>query len=131
MDDTKKGKLLIVDDDKFLVDMYARKFSLSGYAVETAASGPEALEKLAHGDQPDVFLVDLIMPQMDGFQLVCEIKKQEALKDKVVIILSNLGQQNDIEKGLKCGADGYIVKASATPSEVVTKVEDIIKVKRK
>ena len=131
MEDIKKLKMLIVDDDKFLVDMYARKFSLSGYDVDTARSGSEALEKIGHEPIPEIFLVDLIMPQMDGFQLVCEIRKKDTAKNQIIIILSNLGQQDDIEKGLKCGADGYIIKASATPAEVVAKVEDIIKTKQK
>ena len=131
MEDAKKLKMLIVDDDKFLVDMYARKFSLSGYDVDTARSGSEALEKIGHEPIPEIFLVDLIMPQMDGFQLVCEIRKKDTAKNQIIIILSNLGQQDDIEKGLKCGADGYIIKASATPAEVVAKVEDIIKTKQK
>lgn len=118
-------KILIVDDDKFLLDMYALKFTERGFTVDTALSADEALAKFEAGFQPAIFLVDLIMPGMDGFALIEKLKEKGADKEAAIVILSNLGQKEDIEKGLGLGVDGYIIKASATPAEVVTKVGDI------
>ena len=118
-------KILIIDDDKFLLDMYSIKFSEHGFELQSAGSGAEALEKLAQGWRPDVYLVDIIMPTMDGFQLIEELKTRGYREGTALIVLSNLGQKEDIEKALALGVDGYIVKASATPSEVVAKVTDI------
>ncbi len=122
----KKYSILIVDDDKFLSDMYSIKFNERGFAVETASNGPMALERLDAGLTPDICLVDIVMPEMDGFELVQQITKRPSSNKRHIIILSNLGQKEDVEKGLSLGADGYIVKASATPTEVVSKVLEII-----
>lgn len=126
-----KTKILIVDDDKFLIDMYSIKFNESGYEVGNAQSGPDALNKLDGGYRPDIFLVDVVMPMMDGFELVQNIVQKLGTERGTIIILSNLGQKEDVEKGLALGADGYIVKASATPSEVVEKVKEITANKKK
>lgn len=128
--ETAKTKILIVDDDKFLVDMYSLKFGESGYQVETAQSGDEAVKKLEGGLVPDVYLVDVVMPVMDGFELVGKIKEKFDGHRGTIVILSNLGQKEDVEKGLSLGADGYIVKASATPTEVVNKVKEILSNRR-
>jgi two-component system, OmpR family, alkaline phosphatase synthesis response regulator PhoP len=127
MPPTSKSKILIVDDDKFLLDMYSLKFTQEGFDPEIAFSGPEAIQKIEAGSKPDICLVDIIMPQMNGFELIGELRKRNVCN--TLIILSNLGQKEDIEKGLQAGADGYIIKASATPSEVVTRVKDIVKSK--
>lgn len=126
MDTDKKYSILIVDDDKFLVDMYTTKFMEKGFQVEAAANGPEALQKIDNNLKPDIFLVDIVMPTMDGFELIQHIIQRQKEKRSSIIILSNLGQREDIEKGLTLGADGYIVKASATPTEVVDKVIEIV-----
>ena len=126
-----KKKILIVDDDKFLIDMYSIKFTEHDYEVEAVFNAKEALEKIDQGFKPDICLIDIIMPAMDGFQLVEELKKRADFDKVTVIFLTNLGQQDDIDKGMKLGADGYIVKASATPTEVVNKVADIVNSKNK
>lgn len=118
-------KILIVDDDKFLLDMYSIKFSEQGFDLQSAGSAQEALDKINSDWRPDVYLVDIIMPTMDGFQLIEELKRRNLRAGSALIVLSNLGQKEDIEKALALGVDGYIVKASATPSEVVTKVTEI------
>ncbi len=114
--------IFIVDDDKFLLDMYTFKFKERGFEVIQAISGADALEKLKSGIIPDVMLLDVVMPTMDGFELLGIIKKKDLAPKAKVIILSNLGQPADIEKGRSLGASGYVIKASATPSEVVEKV---------
>jgi DNA-binding response OmpR family regulator len=129
-EDTKR-KIIIIDDDKFLLDMYAMKFSEQNFEVSQCSSAEEALEKVNSGVTPDIFLVDVIMQKMDGFTFVQTINEKGLKGEAVVIILSNLGQKEDVERGLKLGADGYIVKASATPSEVVNKVLDIMNNKKK
>lgn len=123
--ETRK-KVLIVDDDKFLLDMYTIKFNENNFDVIAALGSVEALSKIKEGIDPDVALLDVVMPAMDGFELLETIKRDKLAPRAKVIILSNLGQQSDIDKGNALGADGYIVKANATPSEVVEKVKGII-----
>lgn len=122
----KKYKILIIDDDAFLLDMYALKFSQKGFDVSSASGAIEALEKLRGGYTPDVIAVDLVMPAMDGFEFLEQLKKDGLAKDARIIILSNLGQDEDINRGFTLGASGYIIKASATPTEVVEKVLETI-----
>ncbi len=121
----KNYAVFIVDDDKFLLDMYSMKFTEKGFAVEVAFGSSEALEKLKGALKPDIILLDIVMPTMDGFELLSEIKKSNLAEGAVIVILSNLGQQEDVEKGTQLGADGYIIKASSTPTEVVNKVLEI------
>lgn len=122
---THQYQILIVDDDKFLLDMYSLKFSQLGFTVVTATDGEEAFTKVKDGLKPDIFLVDVLMPRLDGFQLIGKLKELGVARETVLIILSNMGQQTDIDQGLALGIDGYIVKATATPSEVVAKTIDI------
>ncbi|MEK7650647.1 MAG: response regulator [Patescibacteria group bacterium] len=123
-------QILITDDDKFLLDMYSLKFTELGFNVVTATDGEEALEQVINGLKPEVFLIDILMPKLDGFQLIGKLKEKNLAPETVLIILSNMGQQADIDQGLALGVDGYIVKATATPSEVVAKTLDIANSKR-
>lgn len=115
-------KILIVDDDKFLLDMYTFKFKEKGFDVVQAFGSIDALNKLKGGIIPDIMLLDVVMPAMDGFELLALIKSEKLAPNAKIIVLSNLGQPTDIEKGRTLGANGYVIKASATPSEVVEKV---------
>ncbi len=124
-------KILIIDDDSFLLDMYALKFTQKKFEVTGAPGTIEALDKLRNGYVPDVLVVDLVLPTMDGFEFLETIAKEGLATHATKVILSNLGQEEDIARGMTLGADGYIVKASATPSEVVAKVEEILKNKKK
>ena len=126
MTNETKKKVLIVDDDKFLLDMYTIKFNENNFEVVAALGSVEALSKIKEGINPDVALLDVVMPAMDGFELLETIKRDKLAPHAKIIILSNLGQQSDIDKGKALGADGYIVKANSTPSEVVEKVKAII-----
>ncbi len=125
-DGDKKYKILIVDDDSFLLDMYALKFSQSGYEVHTALGPEPALEEFKKGYNPDVMLLDVVMPVTNGFEFLEKINNEGIGKDTLKIMLSNRGQQSDIDQGDKLGAAGYIVKANTTPSEVITKVKEYI-----
>src|SRR3989344_292551 len=122
-----KPKILITDDDQFLLDMYAMKFTERGYEVVRAASGEEALAALqAGGSTYAALLLDLVMPGMDGFGLLARLREEKIAPSCRVIVLSNLGEPSDVEKARQYGRDGDIIKASATPSEAVEKVEAIL-----
>jgi DNA-binding response OmpR family regulator len=123
--DTKK-KIFIVDDDTFLLDMYALKFNQSGFSVDTATGPLKALEKLHNGYTPDIMILDIVMPDMDGFELLEKMKEESLIPNTIKVVLSNRGQQSDIIRGQSLGASGYIVKANSTPAEVVLKVTEII-----
>ena len=118
-------KILIVDDDSFLLDMYALKFSQSGAEVMTGLGALPALEKLHSGYTPDIILLDIVMPGMDGFEFLEKMKNEKLAEKAVKIILSNRGADTDVKKGTDLGASGYIVKASTTPTEVLTQVTQI------
>ena len=119
-------KILIVDDDKFLLDMYTFKFKENGFEVIQAVGSTDALSKLKSGIVPDMMLLDVVMPKMDGFELLAIIKAEKLAPDAKIIILSNLGQAVDVEKGRNLGANGYVIKALSTPSEVVAKVVAVL-----
>ena len=123
---TDKIKILIVDDDAFLIDMYALKFTQNNFEVSTAFNGKEAIEKLTADFNPDIILLDIMMPEMDGFEMLEKMNKENISPASVKIILSNKGQQSDIDTGIKLGASGYIIKASNTPAEVVSQVNEIL-----
>lgn len=118
--------IMIIDDDSFLLDMYAMRFSQASFMVTTATSAADALEKLRGGYVPDVILLDVVMPNMDGFELLEAINAEQLAPSAIKIYLSNLGQPQDIERGTSLGAASYIVKANSTPSEVLAHVTEVI-----
>lgn len=124
--DNKGKKILLVEDDVTLIDMYSLKFKEEGYNLLTADNGETGLA-LALKEIPDVILLDIMMPKMDGFAVLAELKKNATTKNIPVLMLSNLGQTADVEKGEQMGAKDYIVKASMTPSQVVEKVQSYLK----
>jgi len=127
----ERKKILIVDDDSFLLDMYALKFNQNGYEVHAAGSGTDALKKLHGGLQPDIILADIIMPEMDGFEMLETINKENLAPTSVKIILSNKSEQSDIDRGKGLGVSGYLIKANSTPQEVIEQVADILSKKEK
>jgi len=123
--ENKKPKVLIVDDDKFLLNMYSLKFNKSNFDVDSSFSGEDAVKKLSASYTPDIILLDIIMPGMDGFEVLEQIKKNSLVPNAVIVMLTNQGQLSDIEKAKGYGVDGYIIKATTIPSEVV---EQVIKI---
>ena len=119
-------KILIIDDDSFLLDMYALKFSQHNFSVSTALGSESALEKLRNGLSPEIILLDIMMPEMNGFEFLTKMREENMALNAVVIFLSNRGQSSDITQIESFGVSGYIVKASSTPSEVIDKVINII-----
>jgi DNA-binding response OmpR family regulator len=126
----EKIKILLVEDDTFLLDMYSTKFELEGFAVLTAEDGKKGLE-LAKKENPDIILLDILMPKMDGFAVLDELKKNPGTEKIPVILLTNLGQKDDVKKGFEKGAVGYLIKAHFMPSEVVDKIKKILKENKK
>lgn len=121
----QKIKILLVDDDKFLREMYITKFTNSGFEVSSAGSGQEAIDKIKEGHDFKILLFDIIMPGMDGWGFIKSVRDQNLLPDAKVIVLSNQGESNDVDKSKEFNVDGYIVKALKTPSEVVEEVNKI------
>ncbi len=122
----KKKTVLLVDDDKFLLNMYALKFTNSGFVAEVAESGGAALQKLRDGLVPDLILSDLVMPTMDGLEFIRRVKEEGLAKGVPIAVLSNQGQTTEIERAKELGVAGYIVKASTIPSEVVEEMKKIL-----
>ena len=110
--------------------MYALKFSQNNFEVYTASGGLQAINKLKENLNPAVILMDIIMPEMDGFEMLAKINAEKLSPDSVKIILSNKSQQSDIEQGASLGVAGYIVKANSTPAEVIEQVVKILNAKK-
>lgn len=122
-EETKQIKIMLVDDDKFLLDMYLLKFKTNGISLETFPESEKALEKLRSGYAPDIILLDIIMPVMDGLELLKTIRNEKLAPSATVIMLTN--QPEEMDKAKELGAVGYIIKATNIPSEVVSEVLDI------
>jgi len=118
-------KILLVEDEKMLSDMYVSKFSKEGMHVVTAADGAQGLD-MATKEKPDIILLDIIIPKLDGFAVLKALKTDEITKHIPVIMLTNLGQEEDIHKGKELGADDYFIKSDHTPAEVVLKVQSVL-----
>lgn len=121
-------RVYLVDDDRFLLDLYAVKFKNAGNDVTLFSGGEDLLAALRKPDTPapDAIVLDLIMPGMTGFETMEAIRKEKLIPNARVIVLSNQGQDSDIEKAKALAADGYIIKASAIPSEVYAETIRII-----
>jgi len=126
MENIEDKKILIVDDDTFLLDMYAMKFKKEGFEVVAIPDAEEALKKIKEETiKPKIILFDLIMPKLDGIGFIKELYNLKIADHFVKIVLSNQGQQADLDTLNKIGVDGYIIKALNTPSEVVKKVVEL------
>ena len=119
-------KILLVEDDPFLVEIYTTKLKEAGYLVEVVNDGEESLKKISE-ENPDLVLLDIVLPGLDGWEILRNLKKDQKFKNLKIVILSNLGQKEEVEKGKELGAVKYMVKARFTPSEVVEEIKKIIK----
>jgi len=122
---TAKGKILIIEDDRYISKMYQLKLSLEGYTVVVAENGKQGVDKVKEF-MPDIILLDILMPELDGFEVLKIVKDDAETKKIPVLIMSNLGQEDHIQKGMSLGAIGYIVKSQYTPSKVVEKIKETI-----
>ena len=119
----EKKTIMIVEDDMFVMDIYHTKLKQVGFDVIAASNGLEALKILKEEKVvPDLILLDIIMPYLNGLEVLEEISKDEALKTIPVILLTNLSQKEEIDKGMSLGAKDFLIKSHFTPSEVMKKV---------
>ncbi len=118
--------ILLIEDDPFLIDIYVTQFKEAGYKVEVASDGEVALSKIKE-TKPDLLVLDIILPKIDGWELLKTIKQDASLKELKVVILSNLGQKEEVEKGFDFGAIKYFIKAEYTPKEVTEEIKKILK----
>lgn len=116
------AKILIIEDDKFLRDLLYKKLAEENFSIVTAIDGEEGLKKTQE-ENPSLVLLDLILPGMNGFDVLKKAKENSATKEIPVIVLSNLGQKEDVERAMKLGAEDYLVKAHFTLEEIVEKVK--------
>ncbi len=119
-----KKKILIIEDDVFLSNIYNKKFSLEGFEVFLATDGEKGLE-LIKQKMPDIVLLDIMLPKMNGFEVLEEVNKDEELKKIPIILLTNINQQEDIKRAYDLGVEDYIIKTFFTPNEVVEKIKSI------
>lgn len=119
-------KILIVEDDKFLRELIARKLTDEGFDIVEAVDGEDGIKKIKE-TKPDLVLLDLILPSIDGFEVLSRVKGDASLTSIPIIILSNLGQKEEVEKGLDLGAVDYLIKAHFTPGEIIEKIKNILK----
>lgn len=121
----KEVTILIIEDDKYLNDLLCKKLAGAGFTALAAIDAEEGLKSLKK-NKTDLILLDLLLPGMHGFEFLEIIKKDPSTKDIPVIIISNLGQKEDVEKGLALGADDYLVKAGVTLDEIIRKVNNLL-----
>ncbi len=121
-------KIIIVEDDEMLQGMYGQKFQMEGYQVFSAFNGADGM-KMIEAEKPDIILLDVIMPKMDGFVALKKIRKHSdsVIANTPVILLTNLGQEEDVRKGRELGANDYFIKANHTPQDVLDKVKALLK----
>ena len=123
---SSKKKILLVEDDPFLIDIYSTKLKDAGFEVLVSDEGEEAIGKIKE-ESPDLVLLDIVLPEIDGWEILRRIKSDEKFKNLKVIILSNLGQKEEVKKGMELGAVNYLIKAQYTPSQVVEEVKKALK----
>lgn len=120
-----KKRILIIEDDPFLSDIYFTKLTSEDFEVKVAENGKKGL-KMLESEKFDLLILDLILPEIDGFEVLERLRKDEKFKDLKIIILSNLGQKEEVEKGAYLGADRYFIKAYYTPTEVANEIKKIL-----
>ncbi|OGZ18015.1 MAG: hypothetical protein A2V72_02020 [Candidatus Nealsonbacteria bacterium RBG_13_37_56] len=118
-------KILIIEDDKLLRKVIGKKLAMENYKIVEATDGEEGL-RLSGSEQPDLILLDLILPEINGFEVLARLKKNPNTFKIPVIILSNLGDEEKVEKGLKLGATDYLIKADLDPGEIVNRIELVL-----
>jgi CheY-like chemotaxis protein len=120
-----RKKVLIVEDDNFVAEVYSTKLLEMGHAVQIAQNGKEGLD-LIEKDKPDLILLDILMPVMGGIELLEELKKKEEWKNIPIILLTNVGEKESIQKARNFGVKDYLIKSHFTPAEVIEKIESIL-----
>ena len=118
-------KIVLVEDDPLLIDIYSTKFREAGFQVAVVDRGDAAADRVAK-EKPELVVRDIVLPQKDGWEILKSVKSNPKTKNIKVVILSNLGQKEEIERGMGLGAAGYLIKAHYTPSQVVKEIRKIL-----
>jgi len=118
--------ILLVEDDPFLVDLYSTRLKVAEFEIGVATTGKEALEKLRER-KPDLLVLDIVVPTIDGWEVLHEIRKDERFNDLKIFVLSNLDQKGDIQKAYEFGVTKYLIKAHYTPTEVIEEIKKVLK----
>lgn len=118
-------KILLIEDDSMIIDLYRTELEKSGFSVSVIRDGRRVLSSIKK-ERPDIVLLDIVLPKIDGWEILKEIKSNPEFKDLKVIILSNLGQKSEVERGFKMGASKYLIKAHHTPREIVEEVKKLL-----
>ncbi len=121
-------KILLVEDEDFIRELYKRQLDLSGFSTDVAANGKQAMTALSE-NKYDLLLLDIMLPDTNGLEILKYVKSDNTLKSILVILLTNLGQEAIIQEGFKMGAEGYLIKASLTPNQVIQEIKNILKTK--
>ncbi len=119
------AKLILVEDDPFLLSILAEKIKKAGFEVETATDGEDGFNKIKSGNF-DLILLDMVLPKKDGFKILEELRNDEQKKDIPVIVLSNLYDKNNMDKAMLLGARDYVVKAYNTPEDIISKIKSFL-----
>lgn len=130
MAEKKKIRVLLAENDAFLSNIYKTKFEMEGFEFFTVSDG-STVETAIKKKRPQIILLDVLLPQKDGFTILKELKDSKEFKDIPVILLTNLGQKEDVKKGMELGAADYLIKAHFKPAEIVDKVKKMIEKQRK
>jgi DNA-binding response OmpR family regulator len=117
--------ILVIEDDRFLRELMSQKLIKEGFKTSQAVDGEEGFKKIKE-EKPGLVLLDLILPGIDGFEVLTRVKADPEIANTPIIILSNLGQREDVERGMKLGATDYLIKAHFTPGEIIEKIKNII-----
>jgi len=122
-----KSRILLIEDEEMLSSMYKTKFEKEGFSVEIAKDGEEGVQKASSGEY-DILLIDIILPKLNGFSVLKSIREMEKYSSTQVLMLTNLGQKEDIDKAKNYGANDYLVKANFTPSQVLEKIKSMLSI---
>lgn len=125
---SQNKKIIIAEDEPILIEMYKLYFERAGYEVLKANNGRECID-FVKKEKPDIILLDILMPRVDGWEVLKQLKTDPETKQIPILVFSNLGQTQEIQKGLDLGADDYVVKSNMTPKELLEKVEGMIRKK--
>lgn len=118
-------KIILIEDDEFLSDVYRLKLEKENFEVEIVKDGSKALEKIIN-QKPDMILLDIVLPNLDGWEILKKIKKDDRIKNIPVVVLSNLAQEEQVKKSLNLGATKYLVKSQYIPSEIIKEIKEIL-----
>lgn len=120
-----KEKILIIEDDFFIRELYERQFTKEGYQIVSSEDGPNGL-LLASQENPDLILLDIMLPKLNGLDLLRTLKSKDETKNIPVILLTNLGQESVIKEGFELGAESYLIKSAYTPSQIIDEVKNFL-----